>query len=289
MNFQAPILTIIAALNCEAKPWIDFYGLKKTTDKPFSFYSKEGVNIEIVITGIGSLAMSTAVGWVAGSVDSTIRRVWLNIGIAGHERRSIGEIVRVHAYIDGADLRHYYSPLIAKWVGDSDALMSVNAPTSDYPDGAMVDMEGVAFYLAASLFSSGELIESVKVISDNQQNSVEGLNASKITQLMQPHVSQLNQFTDNLLALGSSNHLEPIELELSDVRATHSQRQQLKRLLEKASALELHASVSKLSLSNDMKIDSILNQLRTLVDNAAPSLSNSVSNSPSATLGAKHG
>ena len=281
MNKQSTLLTIMVALNCEAKPWIDFYGLKKSVDKPFSLYSKDGVNVEIVITGIGALAMSTAVGWVAGLSNSAAyensQRVWLNIGIAGHERRDIGEAVRVHAYIDGVDLHHYYSPLPAKWGGDSDALMSVNAPSSDYPDEALVDMEGTAFYRAACMFSSAELVESIKVISDNKDNSVEALNASKISDLMRSQVSKVNQFTSDLLTLVSHNDQQPINIDLAGIRTTHSQRQQLKALLDKANVLGLHDAVADLSLSSITEITPLLTKLSTLIDNTAPALGDSES------------
>lgn len=275
MNAENPILTIMVALNCEAKPWVDFYNLKKTADKPFSLYSKEGLNVDIVITGIGAIAMSTAVGWI-GAQNRVRQRVWLNLGIAGHLNRPVGEVVRTHSFIDSVDLRRYYSPLTAKWGGDTDALMSVNAPTGSYPDEAMVDMEGLAFYKAASLFVSAELIASIKVISDNQDNSVEGLNASKIRQLMLPHVAIVNSFSDKLLALLEPNELKSIELALVGIRATHSQQQQLDQLLGKAAVLKLHQQVAELGLADSLKIEDVLRQLRLLLDGTAPSIGDAV-------------
>ena len=270
----------MVALNCEAKPLIDFYRLKKVMDKPFPLFARQGMNIEVVITGIGALAMSTAVGWIAGYQGSvapnSVTRIWLNIGIAGHADRAVGEIVRVHSYINAGDLRSEYSPQTAKWVGDSDALMSVNAPTSDYPDQAMVDMEGGAFYGAAKIFSSAELIESVKVISDNQNNNVESLNAAKISQLIAPHVQIIDQLMINLRSLAScdvvTSVVSPLTLPTSDLRITHSQQQQLQRLLHAASVLQLQEEVSHIEVSNDSKISDILKQLRSLIDNKAPAI-----------------
>jgi nucleoside phosphorylase len=271
MTQQSPLLTIMVALNCEAKPWVDFYRLKKSVDRPFGVYTKPGLDIEIVITGIGASAMSTAVGWIAGRAGSR-KRVWLNLGIAGHLDRSIGESVRVHSYIDAADLRHNFSPLVAKWSGDSDALMSVNAPTDSYPDAAMVDMEGLAYYRSASMFSSPELVESIKVISDNQEHTVENLNAAKITQLMQTHVSMINSFTDSLRVLVKPSNIAVIELPLEGVRRTHSQQLQLDRLLEKAAALRLNQVVSDLVLLETSEFVDVLNKLTKLIEGCAPPL-----------------
>jgi len=271
MTSKAPILTIMVALNCEAKPWVDFYRLKKLVERPFAVYTKPGLDVEIVITGIGASAMSTAVGWIAGLVGSR-QRVWLNLGIAGHLDRSIGEPVRVHSYIDAADLRHNFSPLVAKWSGDSDALLSVNAPTDSYPDGAMVDMEGLAFYRSACMFSSPELVGSIKVISDNQEHSVEGLNAAKITQLMQSHVSLVKKFADSLTALVEPVEMIVIELALEGVRRTHSQQLQMTRLLEKAAALQLNQAVSDLALHQQLEFVDVLTKLTKLIESRAPAL-----------------
>lgn len=277
MTPNAPILTIMVALNCEAKPWVDFYRLKKSVERPFAVYTKPGLDVEIVITGIGASAMSTAVGWIAGCVGAR-QRVWLNLGIAGHLDRPIGEPVRVHSYIDAADLRHNFSPLVAKWGGDSDALLSVNAPTDSYPDGAMVDMEGLAFYRSACMFSSPELVGSLKVISDNQKHSVEGLNAAKITQLMQPHVSIVKRFADNLTALVEPAEMVEIELDLEGVRRTHSQQLQLTRLLEKAAALKLNQAVTDLALCEELEFTQVLAKLTRLIESSAPRLDHSDAN-----------
>lgn len=276
MNSKEPILTMMVALNCEAKPWVDFYKLKKVEDKPFVRFAKDGVNVEIIVTGIGSMAMSTAIGWAAGRADVNPRapfnRVWLNIGIAGHLDRDIGEIVRVHSFIDAIDLKRHYLPQTAKWSGPSDALLSVNAPTNSYPDDAMVDMEGLAFYKSASVFSESEVLASIKVISDNQDNGVEALNAARISGLMQLHVAAINKFSAGLIALAQKVAVVPVDLDVSTLRMTHSQRNQLEKLLHKAAVLGLHDSVSGLRLTKIEKASDVLKTLDSLVNTTAPSL-----------------
>jgi len=262
---------MMVALNCEAKPWIDFYKLKKISDSPFSLFSKEGVNVDIVITGIGTFNMATAVGWIGGRDDS-IKRVWLNLGIAGHLNRKIGEVVRVHSLIDSNDLRKVYLPLTARWPGELDALLSVNSPTDAYPDKAMIDMEGVAFYKAASLFNSTELVASVKVISDNQDNSVEGLNGAMITEIMRPHISVINEFGERLVALAEPVSLLSVSLPLDDVKMTHSQQRLLEDLLESASTLGLLESVAELALSKSSNADEVLGGIRSLIEGVAPAI-----------------
>ena len=276
-NTTTPILTFMVALNCEAKPWVDFYKLKKTINRPFELYQRGGLNIEVVVTGIGAISMSTAVGWVAG-LNNKAERLWLNLGIAGHAERAIGELVRVHSFIDANDLKYYYPPLTAASKFDSDALLSVNAPTSSYPENAMVDMEGLAFYRAASMFSNNELIASLKVISDNQEHSVEELNASKITRLMFEQLEPVNKLGERLISLAKARDASvngqseagSITLELANIRRSHSQQQQLNRLLAKATVLKLHDAISEDKFNHCKHIKDVIEQIETLLNQTAP-------------------
>ncbi|MBL4671977.1 MAG: hypothetical protein JKX81_06920, partial [Arenicella sp.] len=124
-------------------------------------------------------------------------------------------------------------------------------------------------------FSSPELVDSIKVISDNQEHSVESLNAAKITQLMQTHVSMVNRFTDSLQALAEPSEIAVIELNLEGVRRTHSQQLQLNRLLEKAAALQLNQAVLDLALHQALEFADVLSKLTKLIEGSAPPLNRS--------------
>lgn len=269
-----PLMTIVAALNCEAKPWVDYFGLKKQCDSPFWHYAKEGVNVEVVITGIGALAMATAVGWIGGLGSRP--RAWLNLGVAGHATLSIGSICRVHSVINASDLAKYHPPLVAKWRGDTSAIATVNAPTNSYAEGAMIDMESYAFFKSAILFSASEVVQSIKVISDNQDQGFEDLNASKISALMLPHVKQVNSFISELVSLLPDRNVNHPWPELLHVRCSHSQGLQLDELLKKLSVLGLNEQVDSLALNSQTPINVSLEKLRALLAVSAPSIGEAV-------------
>ena len=241
------MLTIMVALHCEAKPLIDFYGLKKQVGAnknhahPFSLYQDldHKHTVELVVTGIGALAMAAAIGWVAAQpLNCGAQRVWLNVGTAGHATHELGRLFLVHGVGDEAQQRSHYPPLVAKWQGATEAVLSVSAPCRDYPGGAAVDMEGFAFYNAACRFSDAELVQSMKVVSDNEQTGIDALNAAKITDLISPHVETIHQFGQRLLSLKPDLPLSIDDfMVLPDLRATHSQRQQLNIALNKLSVL----------------------------------------------------
>ena len=267
------LVTLVCALNCEARPWIESYKLKKVCDKPFDLYANEQSQVQVLISGIGALSTAAAVGWLGARAqlqDSLSAMAWLNLGIAGHATFELGTPVRVHAFVGEESLRKHYPPLTAKWSNETSAILSVNAHSNAYPENMMVDMEAFAFYQSACLFSSAELVQSIKVISDNENHDVRDLNANKITALMRPQLDNITQFIEALLALPAVTKPAELILELTQLRATHSQRQQLDALLSKVSVLGLEAQVSELQLESKTSINDVLNSLRELLKFAAP-------------------
>ena len=272
------MLTFVVALHCEAKPIIDGYKLKKVADKPFDLYrvDQDGDQIELVITGIGALSVASAVGWVAGrDCSMSEQRVWLNVGTAGHANRDLGNIVLAHGVGDEVQQRSHYPPLVAKWQGKTDAILSVSAPTSNYPLGAAVDMEAYAFFNVAIRFSDSELVQSLKVISDNEQSSIEHLNAKKLTELVQQNINQIQLFAQSL------NSIKPQKLNvnyalLSHLTGTHSQRLQAHELLARVSALVSDSDFKIKDLKESLEMLSQLKEalpvLRDCVDSITPSM-----------------
>ena len=142
------MLTIMVALHCEAKPFIDAYRLKKVDSKPFDHYQNidyEGLNIDLVVSGIGALAMASAVGWigakgVSDNVKGQSQRIWVNLGTAGHISQPLSSLLLVHGVGDEVQQKCHYPPLVARWHGVSESVLSVSSPCTQYPDGAAVDM-----------------------------------------------------------------------------------------------------------------------------------------------------
>lgn len=254
---QRPILTVVAAMNCEVKPIVDTLGLRKRCDKPFTVFSGEfnAQAVEVLVSGIGALAMATAVGWMGGQ-HPLAKRVWLNVGTAGHGTTELGSAFRVHASADILSERKIRPALVAKSVFATDEVLSVNAPSTDYPDIGGIDMEAYAFFASAHKFSSAELVESIKVVSDNPGHDIEGLNAAKISELIRPHVQELLKMGSALLGLLPPS-LEQTNFKLPELRATHSQRQQANALVAKLNALnaldsDLVGAVNKVSTIKEL-------------------------------------
>ena len=233
-------INIVVALQCEAKPLIDFYKLKPKYSKPFAVYSGivEAQSINLIVSGIGRINAAAAVAWLAAKSDQTIN-CWLNIGVAGHKNYAVGEILRVHQVVDRETEKGCYPPQTIKWSGKTAALLTYNSQVSEYPAGSMVDMEGAAFFSTAHKFSSSEFVQSLKIISDNQENSIDRLNAALISELIDTVMPMISDFISAL----SVNPISQIDLtELigftSHLHMTASQRQQFLLAINKLYALD---------------------------------------------------
>lgn len=262
-------LNIVSALNCEAKAMIDFFRLKKSSDRPFATFTglyshgdnKVTTEITALISGVGALNMATAVGWLAAqnqqSAESAQNAVWLNVGVAGHGEFELGDGFIVTAVQDLMSQRRYFPPQVARRPVKTSACMSLNAPSSDYPEDGAIDMEASAFFNAATRFSDAELVQSFKVVSDTPRNSAENLNAKMIQALLQPHTEHICSYIRALLELASALPQVPVGLNMPEMPATHSQKQQLDdralRLTHVLSAVEQQALEAELAGVTDVK------------------------------------
>ncbi len=270
------MVVIVCALMCEARPVIDYYRLKKSLDKPFTVFANDNSPVLVAVSGIGVSGSAAAVGWLSSYLAtkrSCSNPVWLNVGSAGHGTRAIGEIVRINRYAM-ENGRASFVPLIAKWPGESESLVTSAAPSSDYPQGSLVDMEGEGFFKAALHFSKPELVQSIKVVSDNAQQGFDRLSAAKITELIQQNVAQIVDYIEQLRLL--SHVLPSAELRQESSQEfgehwTHSQRQVAMAMLESAHALGLKGEADHI-LKTQQDYPQAYTSLSNLLSGAVPQL-----------------
>jgi adenosylhomocysteine nucleosidase len=273
------MISFLLALNSEAKPLVDFYRLKKTGQGPFAHFVSpdSSIEVELLVVGIGALSTAAGVAWLAGKTPMR-NRVWLNLGVAGHADMPLGEIALVHGSADSAQSRAHYPPQVAKWAQSTAACLSFNSPCTDYPGDALVDMEAHAFFNTAIKFSSSEIVQSLKVVSDNRDSNIEDLNATKITALISPHVETIVAFAKALQALAVrglalvDNAEFPQTEWLECLRTTHSQRRQVLELMRKAFVLNKLNEGAVEALSACSHVSEVLRQLNELTRLAQPIL-----------------
>lgn len=245
------MLNLVVALKAEAAPLIEHYGLRARTPKGlFAIYEND--NTALTISGVGKTAAAAAVAYLHAVTGERQHAAWLNIGIAGHRDHPLGTLLLAHKITDAYANRHWYPPQVlssqimpAKLT--SCELICVDAPEAGYTGTALYDMETAGFYAAACRCSTAELVQCLKIVSDNAQAPANTpgnpLKARDVEALVTAQLPAIAQYATALETLGQQLkewQLPPDELTpyLQHWRFTVTQQHQLKTLLQRQRALQ---------------------------------------------------
>ena len=200
-----PNLYIYTALECEAKPLIKHFDLKKdSTRHPFSIY-KSNTTV-LTVSGMGKVAMAAAVAYTQAIIPSYLNPVLVNVGIAGHASYALGDLLLATKIVDDESCKRFYPQLIGNNWPQTGEIQTTSTPCIEYSTNAMHDMEASAFYEVAVKFSSSELIHSLKIISDNQSSSIKLINSKQVGAWVSQHVIQIEKLCQRWLSLQQSIH-----------------------------------------------------------------------------------
>lgn len=134
----------------------------------------------LVISGVGKIAMAGAVGYVLASFPKQQSPILINFGIAGHCHEALGALCLGHKIIDSQTARVFYPQLPFAIACATHAVETHAQPHVDYAADDLYDMEAAGFYEMAVKFSSSELIQVLKVVSDNAQSSIVHINEERV-------------------------------------------------------------------------------------------------------------
>lgn len=234
---QSPLIKsfIFIALPCEAKPLVAHFKLKKdNSSHPFALYYND--NRVLAVSGCGKIAMAAAVAYTLASFKHSAHPVLINVGIAGHQTAELGELFATHKITDGDSGKHFYPQLIAKLPCQTLAIHTVSKPETTYHDDCLYEMEASAFYEIAVRFTSSELIQAFKVISDNQHASIQQINAPLVSAWMAEKVVDIAAAIEQMILLAQSLELQEslyYPLALEKWHFTVTAQHQLKALLQR--------------------------------------------------------
>ena len=264
------MINLVVALPAEARPLIKHYDLiHKQTHTAFPLYSNEGM--ALVVSGPGKVSAAAATAWLAGLAGESRRAAWLNIGIAGHATHDIGTGLLVNRITDRASNRSWYPPQVHDLDIAANRLLCTDAPENDYGSDALYDMEASGFYPAACRFSSGELAQCFKIVSDNRQQSTAQVNAKLCTQLLYGQLQEIDRVVGALLGLQqqySQRHSTHPDHErmLGHWHFSVSQQHRLTRLLQRWTTLAPGRSAWSNTLNKLKTASAVLQHLERQLD-----------------------
>ncbi len=253
------MLNLVVALPCEAKPIRRYYDLTTDTQK-YAFPVYRSDNVRLVVSGAGKVNAAAAAAYL-GSLNSTYSGAWLNIGIAGHASRKPGDVILVNRITDLVTGTSWYPPIAFRYDGLSGGVCTVDVPETGYKGDCTYDMEAAGFYPVATRFATGELVQCVKVISDNNELDAKKLNAAVIEEIIADKIDGIACIVQSVLTLSQENPTV-VSTELCGILGqwhfTVSQRNQLSRLLQACDARNIGFSKQSATIAGCTNASDVL-------------------------------
>ena len=192
MKNQSSInMFVFTALECEAKTIINQYKLKKENNRhPFSIYQND--KIILTVTGIGKVAMAAGVAYTLALFSESTLPILINVGIAGHKNTAVGGLFVASKVADVDSGKVFYPQLIGRNWPESCEITTSAGPCVEYRADCLHDMEASAFYEIAVKFSSSELIHCIKVVSDNEDSSIDNIQPKQVIEWLAKHELEID-------------------------------------------------------------------------------------------------
>ena len=219
---KIPEIYFAVALPAEARPIIDYYRLRTVPNSgPFRVYESE--DIRLIVSGPGKIPAASAVGFLYAFSGGMRNRIWLNVGIAGHRDFQVGTGVLAHKITDQSSGQNWYPPIVFDPPCETESVLTVDRPVV-YGDGSggdrftpvrlfepvpsrtvpdahcVYEMEAAGFYDTATRFSTAELVQCYKIISDNRGSSVK-ISADFVEKLICDHLNIIDTILDRMKPL----------------------------------------------------------------------------------------
>jgi adenosylhomocysteine nucleosidase len=239
-------VNIVVANGLEAKALVKMLELERNhASAEFVEYSNLS-KLRLLVSGIGKEAVAAAVTYLGEqqvSDDGEIR-AWLNIGIAGHRDAPLGSAWLGNKITDQSSGASAYPPQLIEGF-EVGSVVTVDEPENSYPLDSAYEMEASSFYAEATKYSTAELVQIFKVISDNLENPISGIDIRSVPSLIAAQAPQLLILIERMSAIAqqhNSNQRLPSYFSevCSEIHLTVNQKLQFRRLCQryKASGLE---------------------------------------------------
>lgn len=231
------MLNLVTALPCEAKPLIEHWHLKKICDKqlPFPIFVNKEQTIHLIISGVGKTKAAMATTFLHLFTGSQTTHCFLNIGIAGSTEFPLGKCLIAHKIIEASTQRCWYPFVSLLKNKPQSVLVTHDTPQQVYPAAGLVDMEGSAFFQAASHYVTQEQIQIIKIVSDNDAHSLNKINQDSVKNLIKENLPMIIEIVQYQMNMEQQTYLPEITIKEFQLTwyFTYAQLIQLKEYLRR--------------------------------------------------------
>ena len=195
-------LIISVALNCEARPLIQYYRLQRLKNASrFELFANQDNSINLIVSGIGKIKSAIATIYAYAISGANPHSCFLNLGIAGGKETPIGSLYLIHKLIDEASQQNFYPSQFLSHDLPTASLITFDQVQNHYSMQHLVDMEASGFYQAALQCVAQEHIQIIKIISDHSIETRERINAQYVQALISDKLTVLQTQINALLML----------------------------------------------------------------------------------------
>jgi len=136
----------VVALPAESKPLIAHFGLKRRQpDGDFPIYQKDAISL--IRSGVGKAASANATHFLLNHQQQK-ETIWINLGIAGHATRPIGDMILAQYTQDEDSQQEWAIPSNLNLLCELERLTTLSQPEFDYTRPGAFDMEAAGFLSA---------------------------------------------------------------------------------------------------------------------------------------------
>lgn len=263
-------LNLIVAHTLEALPLVSMLSMHQTSNAPAIYENESGVRL--LVCGQGQQCAADAVHRLLDANDES-DCAWLNIGIAGHQSMDIGSCIVANKIVQRCSGTKLYPVPFHHELAVSE-LHTVDQPELNYPDDVAYDMEAAGFFEAASQASTLELVQCVKIVSDNADSSVENISKQFVRELFETNLSAISNFIksmEDIYQLHQQSLFVPESLKetFNRIHVTATQKVQLLRLSQRVIAFGLAAELENIfdvAISERMDARNLVARLTNLLE-----------------------
>jgi adenosylhomocysteine nucleosidase len=194
------MLRFVVALQSEANPLVERFGMAAAGEGPFPVY--RGEESWLIVSGHGKAASAASTAYLHLAAGGAPGRAWLNVGLGGHGRRTLGEGVLAHKVSDAASGASWYPQLVIDSPSPTVPVLTVERMEEEYAPPWVYESEAAGFFPTACRFSIAELVHVYKVISDNPDATLSRRMSSRAVEaLIARNLDRIESFARGLAGL----------------------------------------------------------------------------------------
>ncbi len=231
------MVNVVVALVAEAKPLIAHFDLERI-DRSGPFATFVGDHLQLVVSGLGRDAAAAATGYLFHFGNCLIDQGWLNVGVAGHGSEPLGRAFMAHKIVAPATDQRWYPPQVFAAPCPTAEVHTVSKLERDYPQPVLYEMEAAGFVAAATRFATSELVQVIKIVSDNRSKRVDSVKLADVARHVRGQLDVIDATVSALRAIATEQvHVHQLPAELPTLLGRHhfttSQQYRLRQLLRR--------------------------------------------------------